>query len=121
MFLKGRHEDEAKGEIAFRGICGSYLDNMSLMSKDGPIIGPLVYAPQPRNVVQSKCILWPGLSVTLLPPREAAAFLRRLAADGVLTPENTPLIGLDRCRDVEKSKLHVVSVPNAGKHLSGTA
>ena len=56
MFLKGRHEDEAKGEIAVRGICGSYSDTLSLLSKDGLIKGPSVYAPQPLNVAQSKCI-----------------------------------------------------------------
>lgn len=100
MFWKGRPRNKAKGEVAVCGICGSYSDHLSLLIKDGLIKFPLVHAPQQWIVVL--CLI--GSSATNSSLREDAEFLRNLAADVVLTSEDTLLVGLDRHRNVEKAK-----------------
>lgn len=107
MFVNGCHQDEAEygvGKIAVRGICGSYLDAFRVLSDGGLVQHAQALRFEGCKAIQGKCILWLGSSLSNLSPPDVAAFLRRFAIDDVLNPGDTLLIGLDRCRDVQKVK-----------------
>lgn len=106
-FLNGRHNQGPRnrlGKIAVRGVCGSYSDCIRLLRNNGLVMDTPAFVSGQCKTVQGKCILWLGSSMTNLPPQEATEFLCKLAADEVLNLDDTLLIGLDRCRDVEKVK-----------------
>ena len=106
-FLNGRHNQEPKdrlGRIAVRGVCGSYSDCLKLLRNDGLVMDTPAFVSDKCKTMQGRCIFWLGSSITNLSPQEAANFLCKLAADDVLKSDDTLLIGLDRCRDVEKVK-----------------
>lgn len=107
MFFNGRHEVVPKdrvGKIALRGICGSYLECLSLLNDARLVKDTPVLISEGRHTVQKKCLLWLGSSLTNLHPADAVAHLQKFTGNDVLGPGDTILVGLDRCRDVSKVK-----------------
>lgn len=106
-FVAGRHQKEAQdriGKIAIRGVCGTYLESLDLLRNNILVNDTLPFKAEQGSTEQTKCLLWLGSSFTNVPPTDAAEFLRQFTNEDILNPGDTIIVGLDRCRDVEKVK-----------------
>ncbi|CAI7592998.1 unnamed protein product [Penicillium viridicatum] len=102
IFSNGCHEDR-EGKIIVRGVCGSYLDSLDLLQNDGLTRDTLAFNNGQEKIMQRKCILWLGSSLTNMSLPQASIFLGRFAT-GVLRAGDTLLVGVDHCRDIKKVK-----------------
>lgn len=113
-----RHDVQAshrEGTVSVCGVCGSYDAFRSFLlgrtcsasqskiahNRKDASLGPHFHDGLQRH----KCLLWLGSSFTNLGPVEAAKFLGRYIADGLMTKSDVLVIGLDKCQDVEKVRL----------------
>jgi len=106
-FRNGRHQDIAKdraGQVAIRGICASYLETIGLLRDETLINDTQCFESEGCRTAHRKCLLWLGSSFSNLTPPDAAKFLQKFATDAILKPRDSILIGLDRCRTVDKVK-----------------
>ncbi|EAW14925.1 L-histidine N(alpha)-methyltransferase [Aspergillus clavatus NRRL 1] len=89
-----------KSSISAQGICGSYYDAMGYLASGGLVdeTPELKHHGGPFR----KCLMWLGSSFTNMKPTEAARFLRQFTRNGVLQPGDLMLVGIDRCRQVDK-------------------
>ncbi|QMW46651.1 hypothetical protein G4B11_010106, partial [Aspergillus flavus] len=100
--VNGRLEGQPHSGVSVRGVCGSYYDTIRFL-RDGGLVdnssGTPIYL---HNTQFRKCLMWLGSSFTNLKPVQAAKFLRQFTQEGVLQTGDFMLIGIDRCREVEK-------------------
>ncbi|KAE8315332.1 histidine-specific methyltransferase [Aspergillus transmontanensis] len=100
--VNGRLEAQPHSGVSVRGVCGSYYDAMEFL-RDGGLVDDSSRTPiYLHNTQFRKCLMWLGSSFTNLKPVQAAKFLRQFTQEGVLQTGDFMLIGIDRCRDVEK-------------------
>lgn len=87
------NEGGAPNRVQLRGICGSWFDALGQLSR-GSLPG------LSTTTVDRHCYLWLGSSLTNMTPAEGVGFLGRLARE-CLRPQDTLLVGVDICRDIE--------------------
>ncbi|KAI6914358.1 hypothetical protein KC318_g653 [Hortaea werneckii] len=89
--------------VSVRGVCGSYHDTTEyLRSGKWKVESLQSQRTHTLDTESRKCLMWLGSSFTNLNPLQAARFLRDFVENGKLLPGDLLLVGIDRCRDVEK-------------------
>lgn len=98
----GRLESRPWSGVSVRGVCGSYYDTIDFLRAGGLVHDTPELKAHEANTQFRKCLMWLGSSFTNLRPVQASRFLWQFTRDGILRPGDFMLIGIDRCRDVDK-------------------
>jgi uncharacterized SAM-dependent methyltransferase len=97
-FVNGHEELEGVGNVAVRGICGTWVDVMEHLGNGK---SELKSTKLKQTVNGNKVFLWLGSSYGNLTLPDATKFLQQIFN---LQPGDKLLVGNDRCRDADKVK-----------------
>lgn len=105
----GKANSEAKvsetvGTLTIRGVRGSYPLHWSSCATEVYVCDASPKVSQQSVVKAMKRLLWLGSSLANLDQAAAISSLRQFADRIILLPEDTMLIGVDCCKDVENTK-----------------